>query len=137
MKKVFKPIPGGKVKRIKNRFGNDQKSSPDSVLKSKDVITRILDREAQEALVEGDHPAAHVEVVSDPADLRHTVVSCGRPEDDDTDGSDQHWFIPVEVPSSSGSCSPRKVASNPPIRREFRPKLRQILPIDAMIRRSA
>ncbi|MFA6391925.1 MAG: hypothetical protein WCW66_04220 [Patescibacteria group bacterium] len=137
MKKVFKQDNGGKVKRIKNRFGGDHTSRWEEP-SHHEVFTRILDHEArEEALVEGYHPAATVVPTLEPVDLRNTVVSCGLSRDDDTGGNVGHIFIPVHVPKSSGSCSHRKVASKPPIRREFHPKKRQLMPIDHAIRRSA
>jgi hypothetical protein len=136
--KTIVSLHNGRRKLMKNRIGGDHKSFPKYELTRHDVRQRILNHEVREELLTGDyrHPAARVETTLEPTDLRHTVVSCGRPEDDDTDGSDAHWYIPVDVPKQSGSSSRRRMQSKPPVR-EFRPAKRQLLPIDDAIRRSA
>ncbi|MFA6271990.1 MAG: hypothetical protein WC693_02665 [Patescibacteria group bacterium] len=136
-KKEFISLCNGRRKLVKGRHSGFYAPRDKELDVRMTYRERILDREAREALVEGSHPAATVEPTLEPVDLRNVVVSCGRRKDNDTDGNVDHIFIPVKIRMSSGSCSSRKTTSKPPIRREFRPAKRQLLPIDDAIRRSA
>jgi hypothetical protein len=130
MKKSFITKPGGGRKLVKGPRSGCHASRHGYKFDARRVIREDdMDHEIREAL--GYKPDALIEIVSDldPINDCALVVSCGLDCEDDTEDSSRHLFIAVDPPVAEKAPAP-----DPIQRRSFRPKKRQVLPIDNAIR---